>query len=84
MNREPNQAVVIECLRRVAPEIDPEELDVDADIRRELDLDSMDFLNFVEALHEETGIEVAESDYGKLRSVTTCVEHLQRRRDQRV
>jgi acyl carrier protein len=84
VNREPNEAVVIECLQRVAPEIDADSLDADADIRRELDLDSMDFLNFVEALHEQTGIDIPESDYGKLRSITTCVEHLQRRRDQRV
>jgi acyl carrier protein len=79
VNRPPSEAVVIECLQRVAPEIDADSIDTEAEIRRELDLDSMDFLNFVEALHEQTGIDVPESEYGQLRSVSACVEYLLRR-----
>lgn len=79
MNREPNQAIVVECLRRIAPEIDAESLDTSAELRDELDLDSMDFLNFVESLHETTGIDVPESDYRRLSTVDSCVGYLQRR-----
>ena len=48
----------------------------DADIREELDIDSMDFMSYVTALHRELGLDVAEKDYAKLVSIDGAVEHL--------
>ena len=48
----------------------------DADLREELDIDSMDFLNFVIGLHERTGIDVPERDYPKLATLAGCVSYL--------
>jgi len=41
-----------------------------------LDLDSMDFLNFMIGLHERTGIEIPELDYPQLATVERCAAYL--------
>jgi acyl carrier protein len=68
-------------LGRIAPEADLSTLDHAADIRDQLDIDSVDFLNFVLGLHEELGIDVPEADYGKLRSLQGCIAYLSARLD---
>ena len=58
-----SHTAVIASLAVIAPETDFDSLAPDADLRDELDLDSMDFLNFVTGVYERTGIEVPERDY---------------------
>ena len=41
-----------------------------------MDLDSMDFLNLVTALHEETGIDVPERDYPQLSTLAGFVSYV--------
>ena len=49
----------------------------DADLREQLDLDSMDFLNFVDRrCTSATGIDVPERDYPKLATLAGCVAYL--------
>jgi acyl carrier protein len=73
------RAIVLEALRQVAPEADLERLDPSADLREELEIDSMDVLNLAIAIHERTGVEIPESDYAELRSLTDGVAYLRRR-----
>ena len=54
-----------------APSIDPK-----ADWRDQLDLDSVDLLNFLVRVHDALGIEIPEEDYPKLSSLERCVEYL--------
>jgi acyl carrier protein len=68
--------VVIRALTQVAPEIDPAAIDPAADLADELDIDSMDFLNVVVAVHEQTGIEIPERDYAKLSTLDDAVSYL--------
>lgn len=70
---------VIESLRRVAPEADLDDLPGDVELRDELDLDSMDFLNFVVAIGERTGIEIPERDYPEVMTLDACIAYLERR-----
>nr|WP_225311400.1 acyl carrier protein [Microbispora cellulosiformans] len=51
------------ALRRVAPDTDPAALPRDADIRDALELDSLDFLTYVQALSESGGCRIEEDDY---------------------
>jgi acyl carrier protein len=76
MNDEQGRAAVLALLGEIAPEADLADLDLDRDVRSELDLDSMDFLNLVEGLAESTGVDVPESDYAKVRSVHGLVNYL--------
>lgn|GEM_PF-1686790 len=52
-------------------------------LRDQLDIDSMDFLNFLIALHQEFGVDVPESDAGKLGSIDACVGYLEQALRQR-
>jgi acyl carrier protein len=76
MTKEQIRAAVFASLRRVAPEADPATVPPDAPLREELDLDSMDFLNFVTDLHTRVGVDVPEADYAKLATLEACVEYL--------
>ena len=52
MTRDNIAAVLIEELGRIAPEIDASKFDPNAELREELEIDSMDYLNLVAALSE--------------------------------
>jgi len=69
-----------ELLSDIAPEANPAALPGDKDIREELDIDSMDFLNFVIALHNRTGVAIPEEDYPRLFTVNGIVTYLAKRR----
>ena len=55
-----------EELNNIAPDIDIAAIDPKADLREAMDIDSMDFLNLVTAIHHRLGIEIPELDYPKL------------------
>ena len=76
MNTADARRIVVEALARLAPETDPAELAGNADLRSELDLDSMDFLNFIAALHERTGMDIPEAHYSKLSTLDGAVAYL--------
>jgi acyl carrier protein len=69
--------VVVGALTEVAPDIDPAVIDPDADLAEQLDIDSMDFLNVVVAIHERTGIEIPERDYPNLSTLSDAVAYLE-------
>ena len=77
MNETDLRGVVAAALEEVAPGSRLEEIDADEDFVYELDIDSMDFLNFVIAVHERTGIEIPERDYPKLSSLNKAMAYLQ-------
>lgn len=67
--------VIIEALTRIAPEIDPASIESGAGFRDQLDLDSMDFLNFVLALHDRLGVDIPEIDYPRLYTLDSAVAY---------
>ena len=79
MTRDELRAALERVLARIAPEADLGALDPRAELRETLDLDSMDFLNFVVGVHAETGIEVPEADYPQLATLGSCLEYLARK-----
>ena len=70
------RALVIAALTGVAPDLDPSSLDPHARLQEDLDLDSMDFLNLLTALSDETGLDIPERDYHRLATVADCAEYL--------
>jgi acyl carrier protein len=67
-----------EVLGNIAPEADPGDLSDDEDMREALDLDSMDFLNFVIGLNKASGVDIPEADYPKLFTMKGVVSYLGR------
>ena len=76
MTAEEIRAEVLAVLGDIAPEADPASLRADVGFREQLDVDSMDLLNFVVALHERLGVDIPETDYARLSTLDRCVEYL--------
>jgi acyl carrier protein len=70
------RTVLQEELGNIAPEMDLQKLDPTADLREALDIDSMDFLNFVVAVHHRLGVDIPELDYPKLITLARAVTYL--------
>ena len=71
------RAAVLSVLGEIAPEADPAGIDPAESLREQLDLDSMDFLNFVIGVHKRLGVEIPEADYPKLASLDGAMAYLQ-------
>lgn len=77
-SKEEVREVVLRQLRSVAPDADINALPETADMREALDLDSLDFLRFVSALHKELGVTIPESDYPSVTTLNGCIDYLAR------
>jgi acyl carrier protein len=76
MNPAEVRAVIVDELSRIAPEVDLDAIDPAGDLREQIDLDSMDFLNLVTALHERLKVAIPEADYPKLATLEGAVAYL--------
>ena len=76
MNAQDARALLAQLLHRIAPEVDLDAVDPEAPLQEAMDLDSMDFLNLVTALHEATGVDVPERDYPSLGTVNGFVAYV--------
>ncbi len=74
--REEIERAVVAAITSVAPETDASAIDRARPIRDQLDIDSMDFLKIVVALHDALGVDVPERDYAKLTTLDACVAYL--------
>ena len=73
---------VVEVLRTIAPEVEAAALDNLLALRPQVDLDSMDWLNFLIGLQQRFGVEVPESDYARLVSLDDLLNYLHDRASQ--
>lgn len=68
--------LVQEELGNIAPEVDPATVDPAGDLREAFDIDSMDFLNFITAIHHRLGVDIPELDYPKLFTLDGAVAYI--------
>jgi acyl carrier protein len=76
MNPNETRAAVLAELKRIAPELEENELRLERPLRDQVDLDSMDWLNFLVALHENLKVDIPESDYARLGTLDQIVDYL--------
>ena len=76
MNEKVLREIIDRNLQRIAPEVVPGELVVDQPLRDQVDLDSMDWLNFIVGLHEALKIDIPEADYHKLVTLDDITAYL--------
>jgi acyl carrier protein len=74
---------VVGVIKSVAPELEEGELRADRPLRDQVDLDSMDWLNVLVALHEKLQVDIPEADYGKLVTLDNLVGYLRDKLAQR-
>jgi acyl carrier protein len=76
MTRDEIRQVVLDALGEIAPEANPATLDPRRPFRDQLDLDSVDYLNFLVALDRSLHVPVPESDYARVAGLDALVDYL--------
>ena len=79
MNEADIRTVALSVLKSIAPEIEEDELRDDRPLRNQVDLDSMDWLNFLLGLHRELKVEIPEADYAHLVTLNDVTAYLRQR-----
>jgi acyl carrier protein len=67
---------VLRILGTIAPEADLTHVKPDVPLRDQLDVDSMDLLNFFIAIDKELHVDIPEADYPKAETLNRCVDYL--------
>jgi acyl carrier protein len=76
MTKEEIGQAIVDIIKDVVPDEDCSSIDAHKELREQLDLDSMDFLDIVMELRKQYGVEVPEADYPQLATLNSCVEYL--------
>ena len=76
MTKDQIRETVLRVLGQIAPEADLSQIKPNLRIRDQLDIDSMDLLNWVIGLHKELNVEIPEADYPKLATLDGCIDYL--------
>ena len=76
MNQDQARELILYALCDVAPEVDAASIDPDVPFQEQLDLDSMDFLNYVTGIEEAAGIRIPEPDYPRVATLSGCVAYV--------
>lgn len=76
MTRDEIRDGILRALAQIAPEADLLRIKPHLRLRDQLDIDSMDLLNFVIAVHKEFNIDIPEADYPKLATLDRFVDYI--------
>ena len=80
MDREQIRMLLLQALMDIAPEGDPQSIDAAKLLRRQVDLDSADWLNFLVAVHEQIGVDIPDADAAKLSTLDQLIAYCAERR----
>ncbi|HET9565891.1 MAG TPA: acyl carrier protein [Mycobacterium sp.] len=70
------RGVVLSVLTTIAPEVEADDIRDDVLLRDQVDLDSMDWLNFLVGVHKRLQVDIPESAYASLRTLTDVVRYV--------
>ena len=73
------KTTALQVLRGIAPEVETDAIEPGTPLRNQVDLDSMDWLNFLIGLHQRLGVNIPESDYAELVTLDNVLDYLQAR-----
>lgn len=76
MTADAARTLVLSCLGEIAPDADLDTLPGDADLRRTLDLDSMDMFNLIAAIAEQGAVDIPDRDAGRLATLDDATAYL--------
>lgn len=79
MDEKELRTVVIATLKTIAPEVEEGDLRADRPLRNQVDLDSMDWLNFLIGLHQKLQVDIPEADYARLVTLGDVLDYLQKK-----
>ena len=73
------RTTVLSELTTIAPEVEPDEIEDTVLLRDQVDLDSMDWLNFLQRIHKRFNVDIPENDYQSLRTLDDVVRYVEAR-----
>ena len=76
MTEDEAKATIFEVLDGIAPEVDPATVEHDVELDEQLDLDSMDFLNWLIGISKATGVEIPQRDAKELLTIDGAAAYL--------
>ena len=76
MNNEQACQTIFRVLGEIAPEVEPSTVDDSSDLTEQLDLDSMDYLNWMLGINEATGIDIPQREVSRFLTIDGAVEYL--------
>jgi acyl carrier protein len=76
MNNEQARQIIYSVLGEIAPEVDASTVDESVDLTEQLDLDSMDYLNWMLGINAETGIDIPQRDVSQFLTIDGAVGYL--------
>ena len=76
MSPEQARKVIFDVLSDIAPEVDESTVDDDHDLTEQLDLDSMDYLNWMVGINEVTGVDIPQRDVSRFLTIAGAVAFL--------
>lgn len=79
LNREQLRTTALDVLHSIAPEVETDAIEPVVPLRHQVDLDSMDWLNFLIGLHQRLGVNIPEADYAQLVTLDNVLDYLQAR-----
>ncbi len=79
MTRAEIQTRIVAQLAKIAPDTNPAAIDPEADFRDALDIDSMDVLNVLTAVHSELGVDIPDRDQGRLMTLRALTDYVAER-----
>ncbi len=74
------RGVVLSVLTAIAPEVEADDIEDNVLLRDQVDLDSMDWLNFLQRIHKQFNVDIPEKDYASLRTLDDVVRYVDVRR----
>jgi acyl carrier protein len=76
MTNDKIREILLRILGEIAPEAELGAIKPNVDLRDQLDVDSMDFENFLIGVDEALGVDIPERDYGRLTTIDACISYL--------
>ena len=77
MNRDELRSIILQELSDIAPDIDTAMVKDNDNLQDEYDLDSMDAVNLVSAIHQRLGVNIPDRDYARMRTVADLLDFLE-------
>jgi acyl carrier protein len=76
MNQDTMRAILAQELEAIAPDVDMSTIDTRADLRDELDIDSMDFLRLTVNLSKRLGVAIPDTEHAQLMTFEAMLRYL--------
>ncbi len=78
MNENKTEKILMEIFKKIAPEIDFKNIDLNLPLRNQVDLDSYDFYKIISLLEERSGVRIPEIKLREFKNPGELIQYVDR------